>query len=129
MMKIRSKEVVMMYVAMSMMFMYSNVRDLLQVRFDSESARFLAVQEEASNRAPVRVTTATTTTTKNKPKYYYDEPEQMDPNTFQGVHARAFQPWTNEVRCFPKDETKREKERGMLFLKTLKTGSTTAMGV
>jgi hypothetical protein len=67
----------------------------------------------------------------SKPKrnaYYYDEPLlQEDVNVFQGVQARAFEPWSHgPIPCFKKfSETK--KTKGLLFLKTLKTGSTTTL--
>jgi Sulfotransferase family len=51
-------------------------------------------------------------------------------NSILIVAARAFEPWTNEVRCFRKeDDSNPQIERGMMFLKTMKTGSTTAMGI
>lgn len=121
----RPKELVLLYTTMSIIFVFMNVRDLLiaNSEFVSRPLKQRTQEETASFLVP--------SSTKSKGgRYYYDEPDQLDPNIFQGVTARAFEPWTNEVRCFPKeDKSTPQKERGMMFLKTMKTGSTTAMGV
>jgi hypothetical protein len=64
-----------------------------------------------------------------KNEYYYDEPLEEDENVFQGVKARAFEPWLRPVPCFESSNETKAMTRGLLFLKTVKTGSTTALGV
>jgi Sulfotransferase family len=121
----RPKELILLYTTMIMIFPYLNVRDLLIANSElvSTPSHRHVLQEEAS-------LAAVHSPTSRGSRYYYDEPQQLDPNIFQGVAARTFEPWANEVRCFPKeDNSTPQKERGMMFLKTMKTGSTTAMGV
>lgn len=72
-------------------------------------------------------------------KYYYKQPDipNSGPDDFQGVKARAFQPWSGgDIPCFKPEETWKEYNTqltktttGLVFIKTYKTGSSTSSGI
>jgi Sulfotransferase family len=127
----------------------------LQDAKDTLDLRLLATEKAGSGRITNQATSTTNYSENNdnnnengrnskiamtaKEKYYYRQPDvpNSDPDDFHGVKARAFQPWSgDDIPCFEPEvqwrdyDTQMKPTRtGLVFIKTFKTGSSTASGI